>query len=63
MDDIPPLDEFSRLYPLPYRLATLIILGIALWGFNLSVLKRKYDIVGSRIMYTRANTLDTGRCL
>ncbi|KAK1065091.1 protein-ER retention protein [Friedmanniomyces endolithicus] len=32
------LDALSRILPLPYRLATVLVLGIWLWGVNLQVL-------------------------
>ena len=34
-----PLDFFGQILPLPYRLATLTVLGIWLWGVNLHVLR------------------------
>ncbi len=34
------LDTFSLLLPLPYRLTTVVVLGIWLWGVNLQVLHR-----------------------
>lgn len=34
----PELDSFSRLLPLPYRVALIIVLGIWAWGLNLQYL-------------------------
>ncbi|EMC91122.1 hypothetical protein BAUCODRAFT_80591 [Baudoinia panamericana UAMH 10762] len=40
--DVPldELDTFSLLLPLPYRLASTLVLGVWLWGVNLQVLQR-----------------------
>lgn len=66
-----PLDTFSLVLPLPYRLATVVVLGVWLWGLNLHGLSkvklvsllRKYQSEGVRkisiMSLTRAIKQDT----
>lgn len=35
----PEFDTFSRVLPLPFRVATIIVLGVWAWGLNLHYLK------------------------
>ncbi|CAI6342008.1 unnamed protein product [Periconia digitata] len=52
----PQLDGFSRILPLPYRVALIIVMGIWAWGLNLQYLSLIRIDVPSLIRYPARNS-------
>ncbi|PVI04978.1 EXS-domain-containing protein [Periconia macrospinosa] len=52
----PELDGFSRILPLPYRVALIIVMGIWAWGLNLQYLSLIRIDVPSLIRYPARNS-------
>lgn len=42
----PEIDSFSRVLPLPYRVAIIVVLGIWAWGVNLHYLHLVKIVLG-----------------
>lgn len=52
----PELDRFSRILPLPYRVALIIVMGVWAWGLNLHYLSLIRIDVPSLIRYPARNS-------
>lgn len=57
-DSVEEVDAFSLLMPLPYRLSTVLVLGIWLWGLNLHGLSKVQIDALSLIRYQPARNND-----